>query len=87
MVVNDHLWLSRLFDLRKALISILIIYKISKISQCIFQLVKHVGGYISGQTAVTHTLTSNINTSYLSNSLSRILTNITVTLGCTRVLL
>ena len=87
MVVNDDLWLSRLFDLRKALISIFMIYTISKISQCIFQLVKQVGRNLSGQTAVTHTLTSNINTSYLSNLLSRILTNITVTLGCTRVLL
>ena len=55
MVVNDHLWLSRLFDLRKALISIFMIYTISKISQCIFQLVKQVGGNLSGQTAVTHT--------------------------------
>ena len=55
MVLNDHLWLSRLFDLRKALISILITYTISKISQCIFQLVKQVGRNLSGQTAVTHT--------------------------------
>ena len=87
MVVTAHLLLSRLFDLRKALISILIRYHtISQISQCLFQ--------VHNKWVVTPVgrqrwpaLTSNINTSLSHIPIFKKLTNITATKGCTKVLL